>query len=66
MLCLYRQYDSDMNNTAINREASKSESSGTSRQQALTDNNINLTEFGHRKSDKQSLFSAINQKVRVQ
>lgn len=65
LLCLYRQYDLDMSNTDTNREASKSESSDTPRQRALTDN-INLSQFGHRKPDKQSLFSAINQKVRIQ
>ncbi|XP_070171699.1 uncharacterized protein [Polyergus mexicanus] len=52
-----------MSDTATNREASKSENSDNPRQRALPDN-INLSQFSHRKPDKQSLFSAINQKIR--
>ncbi|XP_072765920.1 uncharacterized protein [Anoplolepis gracilipes] len=52
-----------MSNTTANREASKSEDSNISRQQAVADN-INLSQFGDKKPDKQSLFSALNQKIR--
>lgn len=63
-LSLLCRYDSDMSNIATNREASKSQNSDIPEQRVLADD-INLSQFDHRKSDKRSLFSAINQKVRI-
>ncbi|XP_020287071.1 uncharacterized protein LOC109856341 isoform X2 [Pseudomyrmex gracilis] len=52
-----------MSNTATNEQASKSESSDTSSQERASVDNTDLN-LVRRKPDKQSLLSAINQKIR--
>lgn len=65
LLFLNRWYDADMSNTVISRKASKSQNSDIPREQATVDN-ISPSRFGqNEKSDKRSIVSAINQKVRI-